>query len=617
MAPAFRAGSRRSRASPASSPTSCSSAAAPSRRSASLLDAGDHERATHDDDGAQRVDHRHRRAADPAQPARPPRPIAEREPAAAAAARRGHRDAVGRVDEAAPTSTGPSTLADAGDPWCAGGSRSRRRGPGWPRADARKRCASPSTTLVELGDGEKAGRTPAPTRCSPSAPRRRMRARTCSGPPRATGSRPRRGRGAASSPGRGPAGATSPSACSSRSAATTRRWPSSASCSRSPDLSDAERSMTMLFEGFVLLNANRLEQRRVALRARRRPRLRPRQPAARSPRRRGVGRSSRRAAATCPTTLRWIATAENTALSEADDVLGVPFLCDMATMLGALGELELAERYLARAIERALGVPGPGAARRRSCSTPARASSATSTTALRVHAARRVVAGQARRRPTPPPVDGDAGRRAATVRGRAARARRARVQRLRVARRGPDRTRSCTRCCSGTAQPVSASPWTHRRAGAPHGSAGATPRLASWASRSTVHDAATRRRRPAAATRSGSSGVIVANGGSVTFDQLSEAIWPGEDVETQPDPAAQRAAAAAPGRRRRRRAHGVRACAWRRTSRATCYDFERLGRRRPRRRPGRSRARRPAGRRGRRRRRRHRCSSTSSTTTGR
>ena len=39
-------------------------------------------------------------------------------------------------------------------------------------------------------------------------------------------------------------------------------------------------------------------------------------------------------------TLRWIATAENTALGKADDVLGVPFLCDVAEMLGALGDLD-------------------------------------------------------------------------------------------------------------------------------------------------------------------------------------------------------------------------------------------------------------------------------------
>jgi DNA-binding SARP family transcriptional activator len=46
------------------------------------------------------------------------------------------------------------------------------------------------------------------------------------------------------------------------------------------------------------------------------------------------------------TTLRWISTAENTALGDADDVLGVSFLCDVTTVLGALGELGLAERYL-------------------------------------------------------------------------------------------------------------------------------------------------------------------------------------------------------------------------------------------------------------------------------
>ncbi len=51
-------------------------------------------------------------------------------------------------------------------------------------------------------------------------------------------------------------------------------------------------------------------------------------------------------------TLRWVTAAENTALTGADDVLGVPFLCDMATVLGALGELDLASRYLERAADR-------------------------------------------------------------------------------------------------------------------------------------------------------------------------------------------------------------------------------------------------------------------------
>ena len=51
-------------------------------------------------------------------------------------------------------------------------------------------------------------------------------------------------------------------------------------------------------------------------------------------------------------TLRWIASAENTALSDDDDMHGVPFLCDVTNMLGAFGELELAQRYFARAVAR-------------------------------------------------------------------------------------------------------------------------------------------------------------------------------------------------------------------------------------------------------------------------
>ena len=82
--------------------------------------------------------------------------------------------------------------------------------------------------------------------------------------------------------------------------------------------------------GSCCCNANRLDSAELALRAHRRPRLPPRQPAADRRWRRGVGRSRRPAASDLPSTLRWIATAENTALGEADDVLGVPFLCDVA-----------------------------------------------------------------------------------------------------------------------------------------------------------------------------------------------------------------------------------------------------------------------------------------------
>ncbi len=55
--------------------------------------------------------------------------------------------------------------------------------------------------------------------------------------------------------------------------------------------------------------------------------------------------------------VRWFGTAENTALGTDDDLLGVPFHCDAATMLGALGELELAERHLATAQQRGNSYP--------------------------------------------------------------------------------------------------------------------------------------------------------------------------------------------------------------------------------------------------------------------
>ena len=124
-----------------------------------------------------------------------------------------------------------------------------------------------------------------------------------------------------------------------------------------PDLSDTERSFTIVTEGFVLFNANRLDSAEsrferiadlgylhdnprliasaawgMALVAARREDL--------------------------SATLRWIATAENTALGEDDDVLGVSFLCDAANMLGALGELESASEYLRRAMARKPVYPG-------------------------------------------------------------------------------------------------------------------------------------------------------------------------------------------------------------------------------------------------------------------
>jgi DNA-binding SARP family transcriptional activator len=117
------------------------------------------------------------------------------------------------------------------------------------------------------------------------------------------------------------------------------------------DLSDAERSWTLLFEGFVLVNAGRFESA-----AERFGRVTDIGFLHDNPRLIAAAAWGRALVATCrgdlDGTIRWAATAENTALAEDDDVLGVPFLCDMTTAFGALGELELAGRYLARAHER-------------------------------------------------------------------------------------------------------------------------------------------------------------------------------------------------------------------------------------------------------------------------
>jgi DNA-binding SARP family transcriptional activator len=116
-------------------------------------------------------------------------------------------------------------------------------------------------------------------------------------------------------------------------------------------LNDAERSWLLTYEGFALLEANRLAAA-----------------AGRFDRVADLGylQDNSTLVATAawgraliaarnddlPAALRWIATAENTALGDADDLLGVSFLCDVTTALGALGELNLAERYLRAAESR-------------------------------------------------------------------------------------------------------------------------------------------------------------------------------------------------------------------------------------------------------------------------
>jgi DNA-binding SARP family transcriptional activator len=124
-----------------------------------------------------------------------------------------------------------------------------------------------------------------------------------------------------------------------------------------PDLSAAERSSTIAIEGFVLLNANRLDSAELRF-----ERLADLGYLHDNPRLIAVAAwgmalvASRHA--DLDTTLRWIATADNTALGKADDVLGVPFLCDVAQMLGALGELDSAATYLDRVTDRSAIFPG-------------------------------------------------------------------------------------------------------------------------------------------------------------------------------------------------------------------------------------------------------------------
>lgn len=118
-----------------------------------------------------------------------------------------------------------------------------------------------------------------------------------------------------------------------------------------PDVSDSERLWAVYYEGMALYHANRLDSaesrfRRVG----------------------DVGRlqddsqlvaSSAWANALVAarrddlnSALRQIAVAENTALGETDDVLGVPFQCDVSVVIGGLGELDIAKRYLDAANER-------------------------------------------------------------------------------------------------------------------------------------------------------------------------------------------------------------------------------------------------------------------------
>ena len=122
------------------------------------------------------------------------------------------------------------------------------------------------------------------------------------------------------------------------------------------DVTEAEHAWMLLTHGFVLVNANRIplaESRFERVAELGHVQANPRLAAAAAWGRALVAMRRDDLEAT----LRWVATAENTALGEADDLLGLPFLCDVATGLGALGELDLADVYLARARERTTVYP--------------------------------------------------------------------------------------------------------------------------------------------------------------------------------------------------------------------------------------------------------------------
>ena len=141
------------------------------------------------------------------------------------------------------------------------------------------------------------------------------------------------------------------SACSPRSAASTRRSPRPASCSApptSPTPSARTRSCSRASSSSTPTGSTPPSCASSASPTSATCTTTP----GSSRWRRGAWRSSRRGGWTCPPRCAGSTRPSTPRSSKADDVLGVPFLCDVADMLGALGDLDGAERYLARAIER-------------------------------------------------------------------------------------------------------------------------------------------------------------------------------------------------------------------------------------------------------------------------
>lgn len=118
-----------------------------------------------------------------------------------------------------------------------------------------------------------------------------------------------------------------------------------------PDVADAERSWYLLNEGFALVHANRLDRASARF-----SRVMDLSRVQNNPRLAAAAAWGKALVAECqgdlPETLRWLTQAENTALGEEDSTLGVPFFADAAVALGALGADDLAERYFRRAESR-------------------------------------------------------------------------------------------------------------------------------------------------------------------------------------------------------------------------------------------------------------------------
>ncbi len=289
------------------------------------------------------------------------------------------------------------------------------------------------------------------------------------------------------------------------------------------DMSDAERSWTVLGEGFVLFNANRLESadaRFVRVADVGYVHDNPRLIAAAAWGRAQV--AARRG--DVDNTVRWIATAENTALTDADDVLGVLFLCDTATALGALGELDLASRYLTLAFERRSVFPDQLA-----------------TTKFLLDARLgRVGDVEAQLRRTPPAEwwrvqlitahavaqqgDLDTARRLLADSERELVA----LGFSSAAALGEGRTHSELQALLHRAPPTPVPATPAPGVYPPRVSALRRMRVIGGAM--TVDDGESVSHVPPGNPQR-VVGVVVANGGSATFDQLSEAIWPGEDVD--------------------------------------------------------------------------------------